>query len=84
MRTLTSALVLALIASLAAPAGAATYKKKHKRYSNQYERSYAARVARSSSEDGYYEHDANKLPFGSQRWWDQMQREGRLGGDAPN
>ena len=26
----------------------------------------------------YYEHDANSLPFGSQRWWDQMLRENRL------
>jgi len=28
---------------------------------------------------GYYEHDANKLPFGSERWRDQMRRENRLG-----
>jgi hypothetical protein len=27
----------------------------------------------------YYEHDANKLPFGTQRWRDQMRRENRLG-----
>ena len=27
----------------------------------------------------YYEHDAEKLPFGSQRWWDQMVRENRGG-----
>jgi hypothetical protein len=29
--------------------------------------------------DGYYEHHADKLPFGSQVWWDQMVREGRGG-----
>lgn len=29
---------------------------------------------------GWYPHDANKLPFGSAIWWDQMRREGRLGG----
>ena len=28
---------------------------------------------------GYYEHDANKLPFGTPRWRDQMRRENRLG-----
>ena len=28
---------------------------------------------------GYYEHDANKLPFGTERWRDQMRRENRLG-----
>jgi hypothetical protein len=33
---------------------------------------------RSRSSD-YYEHDANKLPFGTPRWRDQMRRENRLG-----
>ena len=28
----------------------------------------------------YYAHDADKLPFGTARWWDQMQRENRSGG----
>jgi hypothetical protein len=27
----------------------------------------------------YYEHDANKLPFASRRWLEQMRRENRLG-----
>ena len=27
----------------------------------------------------YYVHDASKLPFGSERWRDQMRRENRLG-----
>ena len=27
----------------------------------------------------YYVRDANKLPFGSERWRDQMRRENRLG-----
>jgi hypothetical protein len=26
-----------------------------------------------------YEYDANKLPFGTERWRDQMRRENRLG-----
>jgi hypothetical protein len=30
---------------------------------------------------GYYPLDASKLPYGSAIWWEQMQREGRLGGD---
>jgi hypothetical protein len=30
----------------------------------------------------YYVHDADKLPFGSARWWDQMQRENRTGGSG--
>jgi hypothetical protein len=40
-------------------------------------RSYAPRP------DAYVERDVNKLPFGSATWWDQMQREGRLGGEMP-
>jgi hypothetical protein len=38
------------------------------------------RVYRYSGESKYYEHDSNHLPFGSQRWWEQMQRENRFGG----
>jgi hypothetical protein len=30
-------------------------------------------------ESDYYEHDVNTLPYGSQRWWDQMLRENRAG-----
>lgn len=28
--------------------------------------------------EGWYEHDANKLPFGSSLWWEQMLREKRV------
>jgi hypothetical protein len=28
---------------------------------------------------GYYEHDPDQLPYGSQRWWDEMLRENRAG-----
>jgi hypothetical protein len=31
------------------------------------------------SDGDWYEHDANKLPFGTERWRDQMRRENRLG-----
>jgi hypothetical protein len=38
-----------------------------------------ARVLRhQNGGSGYYEHDSSSLPFGSQRWWDQMLRENRL------
>jgi len=30
-------------------------------------------------DEGYYVHDANKLPFGTMQWRDQMRRENRLG-----
>jgi hypothetical protein len=31
-----------------------------------------------SQSNGWYEHDSNKLPFGSSRWWQQMLREDRV------
>jgi hypothetical protein len=38
---------------------------------------------RNGNGDGdYYVHDADKLPIGTARWWDQMQREGRTGGSG--
>jgi hypothetical protein len=33
--------------------------------------------------DRYREQTADKLPVGSQAWWDQMAREGRFGGEHP-
>lgn len=38
-----------------------------------------ARGYRNRDSDYYYEYDANKLPFGTQHWWDQMLRENRGG-----
>ncbi len=43
----------------------------------------AAPAASAPRPDGYREQLAEKLPFGSQAWWDQMRREGRLGGETP-
>jgi len=30
-------------------------------------------------DSAYYEHDPEKLPYGSQRWWDEMLRQNRAG-----
>jgi hypothetical protein len=62
--------------------------KPPKKQGHSVHRAAAARAdsaARSSipRPDAYVERDANKLPFGSAIWWDQMQREGRLGGEMP-
>ena len=35
--------------------------------------------ARSRRTSEYYERDANALPFGTSRWWEQMLRENRAG-----
>jgi hypothetical protein len=33
--------------------------------------------------DRYRELLADKMPVGSNAWWEQMRREGRLGGETP-
>jgi|RhiMetdeSRZDD1v2_1073273.scaffolds.fasta_scaffold2931713_2 hypothetical protein len=68
---------LSLLVGIAGEAGAEPYKKKHKRYAKKPVQDYSA--ARSYSPDAYVERDVNRLPFGSAIWWEQMQREGRLG-----
>ena len=73
------AMGLLLLAGLAGPADAGTRAKKHKNYAkpdSQYDR-----YRRAQDRDSYYEHLADKLPFGSSIWWEQMLRE-RRGGRA--
>jgi hypothetical protein len=72
MRTATCGLLgLSLLAGLAVPADAATRAKK---------RYHAPGYERSQGSD-YMERLADKLPFGSNEWWRQMDRE-RRGGRA--
>jgi hypothetical protein len=35
------------------------------------------RHARTFDNTQYFEHDSNKIPFGTLEWWDQKAREGR-------
>jgi hypothetical protein len=80
MRSMLAA--VAALSLLAVPAGEAVAKKDAKK-----QKAYASRAQeprpRSGGADAYVVRDANKLPFGSAIWWDQMQREGRLGGEVP-
>jgi hypothetical protein len=34
---------------------------------------------RGNDDANYYVHDADKLPYGTSRWWDEMMRENRAG-----
>ena len=75
---------LAIAVALAAAPADAGSRKKHKRYAkSNYERSTARaqsdRGSRSFDQDRYFERDSNRLPFGTAIWWEQMEREGRLG-----
>ena len=78
------ALVMAGLAALAVAAGPACdaraqpeAKKRHKSVQAPAQHPAAART--SPRPDGYAEREANKLPFGSAQWWDQMMRENRAG-----
>ena len=54
-------------------------RREHKR-----EQSHLARPAHGVPlPEPYGELDASKMRFGSGQWWEQMRREGRLGGETP-
>jgi hypothetical protein len=55
--------------------------KKKKRY---HAPPHAAGQSRYPSGSDYQEALADKLPFGTARWWQQMDREGRGGQGRPN
>jgi hypothetical protein len=68
--------LLALFA-LAAEAGATDKKKKAQRHAS------APAPTGTPRPDRYRELLADKMPVGSSEWWEQMRREGRLGGETP-
>lgn len=69
---------LSLVAGLSGEGSAQSNAKKlHKHAQAQVRQPSAAPTA--GKPDGYVERDANKLPFGSSLWWDQMLRENRAG-----
>jgi hypothetical protein len=86
MRVLVAGLVSAgLMVGMAAPSIAAQ-SKRHPSYSKYRDNSPAAVAARQRNArtfDGtqYYEHNLNKIPLGTQAWWDQWGREN--GGTRP-
>jgi len=74
---------LSLVVGLGHPAAAGAQAKKHKRVARNTATAQHYGSPKPSGTDGYVERDANKMPFGSAMWWEQMQREGRLGGEVP-
>jgi hypothetical protein len=77
-------LILSLAGGLAGPLAAETPSKKKEERAKKYiaPNSGNGRAANPLPEP-YVEFDANKMRIGTQAWWDQMQREGRLGGERP-
>lgn len=72
------AIGLSLLAGFAAPADAGTRAKKHKHYAKPASQ-YDTYKRAQDRDNTYYEHLADKLPFGSSIWWEQMTRERRGG-----
>jgi hypothetical protein len=72
---------LAVAVSAASTAVDAHSKKKKKR---SYERPSAAQRYSAPRESDYHEYIADRLPFGSKLWWEQMDREGRGGQSRAN
>ena len=86
MRLVASALgALLLVAGSTAPAGAQTQPKPPPAYAKKATPQYSAegQYAAQPRGNGYKEQLADKLRFGSSAWWEQMKREGRLGGETP-
>jgi hypothetical protein len=85
-KALALALACALVGCFALQGDAAAAQKKkahakHHRLAKVY--TPRAEAERKFDPDAYHEFDANKLPFGSSAWWQQMTREGRAGGGNP-
>jgi hypothetical protein len=77
---------LALVANSAVPASAQTHDSPPKTYAKKAPRQDNGDSPSNSTQprgNGYREHLADKLPMGSSGWWEQMRREGRLGGESP-
>jgi hypothetical protein len=79
MKVFVATLVAASVVVGDADQASAGQKRKDKRSynSNRYEQGYGYRA-----DSGWYPRDANQLPFGSKIWYQQMEREGRFGGNG--
>jgi hypothetical protein len=74
MKKIVAVLIGLSIAALAAAPTAAEAKSKKKRV-----QPYAAKAYSVPRNESYQEFIAEKRPFGSEGWWQQMDREGRGG-----
>ena len=82
MRIIMSALLgISLVAALAMPISAQAFERQgyQKKKQKKHHRYVSPRSDESRNRSDYYEHLADKLPVGSSRWFEQMEREGRFG-----
>jgi hypothetical protein len=84
MRLVASALgALVLAASLAGSAAAQTPGKQPAHAKKAAPHYQAQGQSAAQPRNGYQEQLADKMRYGSSAWWEQMRREGRLGGETP-
>ena len=72
-------LALSFLAGLAVDAGAATNRKHNNKYkAHAHRQTYPKGIPNNGNgpEPAWYPHDSSALPFGSQLWWRQKEREG--------
>jgi hypothetical protein len=75
---------LVLAAGVAGPAAAQTQPKPRPAYAKKAAPQYSSEGQPAAQpRNGYQEQLADKMRFGSSAWWEQMKREGRLGGETP-
>jgi hypothetical protein len=75
--------VLVGLAVLATAWEASAAQKRHHKASMARRGADTQAKQRDPNAYGWYPHDSNQLAVGSQIWWEQMDREGRLRGE-PN
>ncbi len=68
---------LVALSFLAGPVGPVAAEEGYTKKKAHAKKRKAKKRARATSD--YYEHDADKLPYGSKIWWEQMDRENRGG-----
>ncbi|HEU0060574.1 MAG TPA: hypothetical protein VFR19_11905 [Hyphomicrobiaceae bacterium] len=73
--------VLSVLMSFAVIADAGASDKKRK--THKHAAGAPAAAASGPQPERYRELLADKMPIGSSQWWEQMRREGRLGGETP-
>jgi hypothetical protein len=75
---------LVLAAAVAGSAAAQTQPKPRPAHAKKSAPHYSAEGQHAAQpRNGYQEQLADKMRFGSSAWWEQMRREGRLGGETP-
>jgi hypothetical protein len=60
---------------LIVPVSAVSSKNGQKDYQNRAKSRNQRYIPKTRPPNNYYQHDSNTLPFGSQIWWEQLERE---------